>query len=503
MSRIRTRSQKFIKVLGTTTAVLLAVGTACSDDSSDEASGLFTNAGGDDPRPENAPAGGQPTTPDSLDEVAQRASEDVEAFWEETFPEVYGGSLQQLQGGWNSYNSSTPPPSCGPYGMTYEEAQFNAFYCPLDDFIAYDDENLFSWVSENFGGFTIAIVLAHEFGHAIQERVAELDDPDSVRIEMQADCFAGAWAGWIEDGNSEHFALERTQLDSVVGGMLAIRDLPGMDPDDPFAHGLGFDRLNSFQDGFDNGAPSCAEYTERHQQGDLAVTQVPFTADELETGGDQPLEDGERPGVYTLSEEFLEIFYNRIFAEQLGSSWEPVQDLVVFDPASDQITCGGETLSGPDELEWFSAYCVDENIAVIDGSTMAPQLWEQIGDFAVAAEIARLWAFAAQSQLDIDDRDQDTSLQADCLTGYWAGALFPDETDATALGPHPEDDTFYPRLSAGDLDEALISLLAYGDARRADAGTVFERSAAMRDGALDGIAGAEGASTCAEYHPFD
>ena len=101
--------------------------------------------------------------------------------------------------------------------------------------------------------------------------------------------------------------------------------------------------------------------------------------------------------------------------DELGEQFTPVENLQIVDPAVDDVTCGGEDLSG-DDLERAAVYCVDENVVVLDGPGLVDAMSDDIGDFAVAAEVARLWALAAQSQLGSDGGDQ-ADLQADCLTG--------------------------------------------------------------------------------------
>jgi predicted metalloprotease len=481
---------------------LLLAAAGCGDDDG----GVFLGVDGESPFPGDQPAASQPDIPDTPEGVATAAIEDVERFWAEAYPSVYGTALEPLADGWHAYDSSNLPPNCGPLPISYNEIAVNAFYCPLGDFIAYDEEGLLPWLWDTFGGFTIAIVMAHEYGHAVQERANELDDhasTASVRIEMQADCYSGAWVGWVAAGNSTNFAISTDQLNNSVAGMLAIRDLPGDDPTHPAAHGSGFDRVSSFQDGYENGVTACAEYTERHRAGDLAITQIPFSEEDYETGGDYPLRDEDTPdghGLYSAMAAYLDLYFSRFFQEELGRTWEPVDELIVLgDPDNDTVTCGGQSLSGRDELEWFSAYCVDENTVVIDGTTLGDQLWERIGDFAVAAELARLWAFAAQQQLGID-QGLEANLQADCLTGNFGGMLFPDG-NVTGLGTAPGSIPIL--LSAGDLDEAIMSILAYDSARSEESGTVFQRTAAMRAGTLAGIDGRLSSAECAQFHPFD
>jgi hypothetical protein len=213
---------------------------------------------------------------------------------------------------------------------------------------------------------------------------------------------------------------------------------------------------------------------------------MPFDEEERLSNGNMALGDdpstGE-PGLLSLVETDLNQFYGRLFTE-IGATFEPVDDLLVVDPSRDAITCGGEQLEG-DDLSYAALYCEDENVVVIDGAGLVPTLYE-IGDFAVAAEVARLWAQAGQAQLGIGE-GRAQSLQADCLTGVWVLWTFPDRRG-------PESQVI--NLSAGDLDEGIMGFLAYGQDIVDEAGTVFERTEALRTGFV------EGREQCAAYAPL-
>ncbi|WP_433714997.1 neutral zinc metallopeptidase [Nocardia sp. CA-084685] len=99
-------------------------------------------------------------------------------------------------------------------------------------------------------------MLAHEWGHAIQTR-ANFQGL-TVTQEIQADCFAGAWAADVAAGHSS-FKAETNDLDAALAGFLTLRDEPGTDKTNPAAHGSGFDRVSSFQTGFDGGPESARD----------------------------------------------------------------------------------------------------------------------------------------------------------------------------------------------------------------------------------------------------
>jgi predicted metalloprotease len=422
--------------------------------------------------------GGPNPAPDP-DAVVQAALDDVTEYWERTYPEVYGGEFQPLSGGFHAYGPDTEMPPCGNPPPAYADIADNAFYCPGDDLIAWDAATLIPEINRQFGGFTIGIVFAHEFGHAIQARAGV--SGRTVDMELQADCFAGAWTANVVDGNSDRFTIDEATLDASVGGMVAISDLPGTSENDPMAHGSGFDRIGAFQDGFENGAGRCAERGTEQQR----TVEMPFSEEDTASGGNMALEDGPNApdGVGLLSriETDLNDFYGLLF-DDLGATWTPVGDLVVANPGAGDVSCGGEALSG-EALRGAALYCADENVVLIDGGQLVPELY-QIGDFAVAAEIARLWALAAQSALGVSGDSESASLQADCLTGVWAFARFPD----SGLPPSQLE------MSPGDLDEGIMGFLAYDLAD--DGGTVFERTDALRTGFQDGYRG------CEEYGPL-
>jgi predicted metalloprotease len=446
-------------------AVALAAGGACAQESGD--SPLVIGAPG--PQGPDDTDVEQPDTPDDLGDVVDDAIVDVETFWTDTYPQLYGDPFVPVEG-YYGYGPDTEMPPCGNPPPSYEEIADNAFYCPESDIIAADEVRLIPFLAEQFHPFTIGIVFAHEYGHAIQQRAGIFSDR-SVVTEMQADCFSGAWTAWVADGNSANFSVEEEQLDFSVAGMISISDVPGTDPDDLAAHGSGFDRIGSFQDGFENGAERCAEYD---SDPNLPIVEIEFSPDDFVTGGNMPTEE-----LLPRLETNLDVFYEALFTQRLDADWQSIDDIVPVDPDSDQVECGGDTLSGSD-LEYASYYCTDENVVVIDATNLVPLL-EDIGDFALAAEVARLYAINAQLQLGIDGRDKATNLQADCLTGVWARASFPDENGDTQLGEAGE-----LTLSAGDLDEGIQGFLTYGSERSDETGTVFERVQALRDGFLEG-----------------
>lgn len=96
--------------------------------------------------------------------------------------------------------------------------------------------------------------MAHEWGHVIQAQARELDlalDPEGLPIdgELQADCFAGAWAADYATANPA--ALRRNVAETG--------DLDDIPIDDPDAHGFADERTAAYDIGYDGGAKACVD----------------------------------------------------------------------------------------------------------------------------------------------------------------------------------------------------------------------------------------------------
>lgn len=409
-----------------------------------------------------------------VDTVVKAALLDVEAFWERSYEPVFGTPYEPLSGGFWAYGPDSELPPCGDEPFGYGDIAANAFYCPSDDLIAWDAVNLVPGLYEEFGGFTLGIVFAHEFGHAIQAR-ADLFHLPTIVTELQADCFAGAWTADVAAGNSEFFEVTLEALDKTVAGFLSLRDGVGTSAADPAAHGTGFDRIGSFSEGYEQGLDACEAYPDRFADDELVIVEIPFTSQEdFERGGNLPLDEL----VPALLGD-LEDFWTVVFTE-IGEVWTPVADVVGFDPDVDEVTCG-ETYSG-EVLVNAAFYCVEDDTVYLDTVYLVPAL-NEIGDYAVATEIARQYAYAAQTRLGNLDNSRASNLQADCYTGVYASSGF--------LGNRENQQLF---LSPGDLDEAVIAFLQRSDTTDDPEGsgdttvaTAFERFDAFRSGFMEGL----------------
>jgi predicted metalloprotease len=436
---------------------LLLVVTACTPS---ELSLHAETVGGARSQPD---APGPPGT--DPDEVVDVALEDLATFWTERLPAVYGEELTPLRGGLVPYGPGTPVPQCGPTGLSYQDIAANALYCPDEDLIAWDRVGLIPDLHERFGPLTVGAIMAHEFAHAVQARAGVQGSP--LMLEMQADCFAGAWAADASQ-RIDLFSTDGDALDLAIGGLLELRDVVGVSASDPNAHGSGFDRVSAFQDGFNSGGAVCGRY----EDAPPPVVAIPFVSvNDLNQGGNLPLDRLMTP---LLAD--LEAFFAQLVTTE-GGRWDPVDGVVPVEPATALVTCGDQELTG-DDLVLASFYCVPDDIIYLDSTGLIASL-DRIGDFAVAAELARQYAFAAQAKLGLLDRFLATDVHADCVTGVYAAAEF--------SGVVPDQQLV---LSPGDLDEIITAFLAFGGDAEAGA---FERFGALRTGFTAGF------DACASY----
>ncbi len=241
---------------------------------------------------------GDDKEPRPYDEFVAASLSDVQAFWRATYPEVYGEPFDELAGGiYAASRNRDDIPGCGQPRTSYEEvAQFVAFYCTLGDFMVYDDgdRSLLGALAENFGPSIMGVVLAHEFGHAIQFRTGDVEQGyPTISTEQQADCFAGAWVKWASSGQSSTIELTDADIRGGLIAMVTVRDPVGTSQEVEGAHGSAFDRVGAFQVGFNQGAQRCSEILDDPLP--LVTNEfVPFSDDERNEG-DLPygFEDGD------------------------------------------------------------------------------------------------------------------------------------------------------------------------------------------------------------------
>lgn len=144
------------------------------------------------------------------------------------------------------------------------------FYCPRDEKV-YLDLSFFDELAKRFGApgdFAQAYVVAHEMGHHIQKivgtearvRQAEAQRPElqnalSVRLELQADCYAGVWGAQVRNEQllDPGDVDEALRAASAVGDDRIQRQETGQVHPDTFTHGTSAQRSAWFQRGFQSG----------------------------------------------------------------------------------------------------------------------------------------------------------------------------------------------------------------------------------------------------------
>jgi predicted metalloprotease len=391
----------------------------------------------------------------SYDPTMRAALGSIDRFWAKHFPEVYDDSYKKLSGGVYAYSSGSRIPSCDGMNLPYLVLQQNAFYCPESDFIAWDDQGLFPRLEKKYGRFLLSIVLAHEWGHAIQERANS--DLDTITAEQQADCFAGAWAASLDAKTEPELTkLRDSQLDKALSGFIEFRDLVGMVSTDPGAHGTAFDRIRAFQDGFEGTPESCAIYEEELPE----LVAIPYRSfKERFRGGNLPY-----PEVLPSITKGLAVNWKSVFAT----------DPAVTIEAKDFPVCFAQPVSPEGYGESTISYCQDDRTLRYSEKSMRT-LYDRIGDFGPATTVGIGWAM---SDLVSEGKDPNTKAfwtEVNCRAGAWAGTMF-DSSD-------PENS----QLSPGDLDESVRTILEASDKGASKVyGTGFEQVSAFRAGVLNG-----------------
>jgi uncharacterized protein len=146
------------------------------------------------------------------------------------------------------------------------------FYCPADGRV-YLDLSFYQELSDQLqapGDFAWAYVIAHEMGHHVQDELGTSDEVDrersrnpdeanslSVRLELQADCYAGVWAGTVyASGDLQSGDLkEAVTASAAVGDDRLQRQATGSVNPDTFTHGTSEQRMKWLQTGYRSGDP--------------------------------------------------------------------------------------------------------------------------------------------------------------------------------------------------------------------------------------------------------
>jgi len=179
-----------------------------------------------------------------------------------------------------------PPTRLVAYSESYQsgcgaaQSAMGPFYCPTDKKI-YLDTEFFNELSQRFqapGDFAQAYVIAHEVGHHVQDLMGTLGQAEKlqarasetegnaiqVKIELQADCYAGVWAANAKDPEGRP-VMEQGDFEEGMRAAEAIGDdtlqkeTQGRVVPDSFTHGTSAQRMNALRTGYQSGDPNACK----------------------------------------------------------------------------------------------------------------------------------------------------------------------------------------------------------------------------------------------------
>ena len=201
----------------------------------------------------------------------QGAAASIDDYWTENSPEL---GIDYVTPGVVVFDGATST-GCGD-----ATSAVGPFYCPADQTI-YLDTAFYAELRSQFGasGGPLAqmYIIAHEWGHHIQTITginSNLDlqdtgeDSDSVRLELQADCFAGSWVGKVSttedaDGNTFLEPVTQQQIADALNAAAAVGDdniqeqTQGQSNPESWTHGSSESRQKWFNVGYEGGPGAC------------------------------------------------------------------------------------------------------------------------------------------------------------------------------------------------------------------------------------------------------
>ena len=163
----------------------------------------------------------------------------------------------------------------GQSGCGAAQSAMGPFYCPADRGI-YLDTEFFGELANRFGAkgdFAQDYVIAHEFGHHIQNLLGISDQVSqqqarasrtdgnhlSVMLELQADCFAGVWAAQNRDRMDPDDLQEGLTAAHAIGDDTLQKESQGRVVPDSFTHGTSEQRMTWLKRGIDSGDPNACD----------------------------------------------------------------------------------------------------------------------------------------------------------------------------------------------------------------------------------------------------
>jgi predicted metalloprotease len=231
--------------------------------------GSFTASAPPAPQVSAPSPGGAPAAQSTLNQTDRFVAK-VLASTEDTWGKVFAASGQQYPAPKLVLFDGSIRSACG--GAS---SASGPFYCPADRKV-YLDTAFFDQLSRQFGApgdFAAAYVIAHEVGHHIQTitgtseqvtraqqraRKAEANEL-SVRLELQADCYAGVWAANNRSLLDEGDFAEGVRAAQAIGDDTLQRQMQGRVVPDSFTHGSADQRIRWLKRGFESGDPNACD----------------------------------------------------------------------------------------------------------------------------------------------------------------------------------------------------------------------------------------------------
>ena len=228
--------------------------------------------------------------------------------------------------------------------------------------------------------------------------------------------------------------------------------------------------------GLPPGTERCRDFTRGSRT--RASTSSSPTAD-LETGGNLPYDE-----ILAALPKSLDTFWLPTL-EASGVEFTP-PTLVPFPTDGPYPECRG--LTGP-ELKNRVVFCPESNTIAYDDNFVR-DLYSRLGDLAFAYPIAGAYSDAVQTALGFTLTGEPEVLLNDCLVGAWLVDIVPVSGTDPPEATNPSQEIL---LSAGDLDEVVLTAILLGDAATNTdlVGTAFEKIDAFRTGVLEGLGGCQ------------
>ncbi|KAA0022817.1 metallopeptidase [Antrihabitans cavernicola] len=435
--------------------------------------GLPATSGPSGPRPGVAPSTLEAENGDGgdVDQLAVDAVDDIQTYWKAEYPKHFKGQFQPVDR-IVSWDSDAPRGSAIEFCQDRTAGVANAGYCTKDNTIGWDRTNLLPAMIDAFGPMSVVMVLAHEYGHAVQFQSGIVgEDEPGIVFEQQADCFAGAFIRHVAEGGAPHFTINTSDgLNSVLAATVSIRD---SDPNDPESiHGSAFERVTAVQIGFTDGPDACAKIDEKEIDSRRADLPQQFSS---------PSDTGELPVTQASLTEFVKALQS-IFAL-------PQEPKISYTGAD--TGCADARATEP------VSYCPTTDTIGVDIPALAERGTPRqdpgnglpvtvTGDYNAYVVFGSRFTLAVQQNEKQSLTEAKTALRAACLSGVVTTGL------ASDRGPDAGDFT----LSPGDLDEAVSGLLTDGlaasDVNGKTVPSGFARIDAFRSGVLGGQSACNG-----------